>query len=310
MKRYSLAIFIAALVSLTSSCLKDGSKVNLGAGAPVSPPVIQWETAQTDDPPLNAATALYRVFYSRTFPLNVTAINMALEVDLTGADVAPSDITVSLGTNTAAYTAFVAGATTNPQLPTTTYTMPATVTIPKGSRSAVVNLTINSTTLDPTKIYYLPVAITATTYGNVSGNYGTVIYTLNPANKYDGVYSYANATTGNYGAGITAPAAQLVTYVSTVAATALNQVVTTFLQTPSYASTIIYNFSPTLNASGYYPMATTNPISIPGFFIPSSVDPVSGYYPATKTIRAKFTTAGGFNFDETYTYKGPRASTK
>jgi hypothetical protein len=305
MKKISLAIFAAALVSLTSSCLKDG-RVNLGPGAPVSPPVVQWSTAQIDDAPLNGNTALYRLFYGRTFPLNVTAINMALQVDLTGADVAPSDITVSLGTNTAAYTAFVAGATTNPQLPTTTYTMPATVTIPKGSRNATVNITVNSTTLDPTKIYYLPVAVTATTYGNVSGNYGTVIYQLNPANKYDGVYSYTNATTATFGAGITAPAAQMLTYVTTQAGTALSSVVTTFLQSPVYASNIIYTFSSTLNASGYYPITG---ISIPNFFIPSSIDPLSGYNPTTKVIRAKFV-AGGYNFDETFTYVGPRASSK
>lgn len=300
MKKISLAIFATALVSLTS-CLKDG-RVNLGPGAPVSPPVVEWATNTLDDAPLNSNAASYRA-YNRSLPTGGTAVNLTLQVDVTGSDPAPQDITVGLGTNNAAYLTFVGGtaSATTPQLPAAAYTIPATVTIAKGTRSALVNIVINMSLLpDLTKTYYIPVQVTSTNYGNVSGNYGTVIYELIPGNKYDGVYSYANATTATYGAGKTATGAQLVTSLSAPT----TDVQTTFLQTPAFASTITYTFSNTLNASGYYPLTK---VSMPDFFPTSSIDPVSGYYPATKVIRSKFT-AGGYNIDETYTYTGARTS--
>ncbi len=299
MKKLNILLFAAALVSLTS-CLKDGN-VNLGPGAPVSPPVIEWSTAQIDDAPKNSNTSLYRL-YARIYPIG-TSINMGLQVDLTGSGAAPSDITVGLGVSDAAYTAYVAGVTTIPELPAASYTMPPSVTIAKGTRDATVNITLNTTLLDPTKTYYLPVTITSTTYGGISGNYGTVIYSVAPANKYDGLYSYTCSftnTSNNVVTPLTATNAALIT-------SAANSVTTTFLQNPSYASTAVYTFSTTLNAAGFYPVTG---ISLPGFFIPSAIDAnVSGYYPATKVIRAKYT-AGIYTVDETYTYTGSRISTK
>jgi hypothetical protein len=298
MKKINISLFIAALIGLTS-CLKD-NLVNLGPGAPASPPVVEWATAQLDDAPVTGATALYRT-YTRVYPI-AASVNMALQVDLTGSEAAPSDITVTLGTNAAAYTAVVttaAAQAATPQLPSAAYSIPASVVIAKGTRFANVNITLNTTLLDPTKTYYIPVAITATTYGNVSGNYGTVLYTITPPNKFDGLYTYNNAATASVLPGTTVPNSSLIS-------TGANSVTTTFLQSPSYASTIVYTFSSTLNASGFYPIIG---ISIPNYFLVSTIDATSGYNPATKVIKAKFT-AGTYNFDETYTYTGARTSTR
>lgn len=171
------------MVSLTS-CLKDG-KVNLAPGA--SPPVIEWSTAALDDAPSNAVSSLYRL-YTRSYPIS-TSITMVTQVELTGTDAASSDITVGLGVNNAAYTAYVGSSTTNPILPVADYTMPTSVTIAKGTHTATVNIILNTSLFDPTKFYFLPVAITSTTAGAVSGNYGTIIYQLGAKNKYDGIYS-------------------------------------------------------------------------------------------------------------------------
>jgi len=193
MKKFSL-LFAVALLSLTA-CLKDGP-VNLAPGA--SPPVIEWSTATIDDAPSNAVSSLYRL-YTRSFPI-ATSVTMALQVDITGTDPAPSDITVGLGVSQAAYNlyfgvtapgvvpAVVAPAGT-PIMPTTLYTMPTSVTILKGTRTATVNVILNTSLFDVSKFYILPIAVTSTTFGGISANYGTVFYQVGAKNKYDGIYS-------------------------------------------------------------------------------------------------------------------------
>lgn len=81
------------------------------------------------------------------------------------------------------------------------------VTIPANSREVQFSVKINSSLLDLTKLYVLPIKIVSA--GNnaiVAGNNSSVTYTLAIKNKFDGVYTltgqmvdFANATlTGNY----------------------------------------------------------------------------------------------------------------
>lgn len=164
---------MAVAVSL-SSCLKDKA-VNLGPGA--SPPVVEWATSAIQDAPTNAAGNLYRT-YARTLAIG-SSVTMRLQIDYTGTDPAPSDVVVGIGTNTAAYTAYKAKyGTTAAQLPTTAYTLPASVTIPKGERFADVSVVVNTSAITANTPYWLPIAITSTTSGAISGNYGTVIYVI------------------------------------------------------------------------------------------------------------------------------------
>ncbi|QKJ32159.1 DUF1735 domain-containing protein [Mucilaginibacter mali] len=201
MKRISLIMMMAATVSFTA-CIKDNA-VNLGPGA--SPPVVEWETATIQDPPTNAATNIYRT-YGRSFGI-ASSVTMNLKVDYTGTDPAPADITVNLSASTAAYAAYVSkysintgtpayGATgyveannPNPLMPTTLYTMPASVVIPKGQRSATVTITLKTDQFNLAKNYWLPLSITSVSSGTVSGNYGTVIYVVNAKNAYDADYT-------------------------------------------------------------------------------------------------------------------------
>jgi len=194
MKKFSL-LFAGALLSLTS-CLKDG-KVNLAPGA--SPPVIDWATAVTDDAPANSASQLYRM-YTKSYPIAV-ANTLTVGVELTGTDPAPSDITIGIGISSDAYNKFygvtapgvvpaVLAPAGTPILPSTFYSgLPSSVVIAKGTRITYITLTINTTVFDPSKSYILPLAITSTTYGAVSGNYGTVFYQVGAKNKYDGIYT-------------------------------------------------------------------------------------------------------------------------
>jgi len=202
MKKLNVLLFMAALVSLTS-CLKTGP-VNLAPGA--SPMVVEWSTATLDDAPQNSTTATYRL-YKRAYPI-VASVTMPLQIDITGTDAAASDITVGLTIGDAnAYAAFIAPALTapaTPLLPTTVYTAPTSVTIPKGLRTATVNVVLNTQLFDPSKVYYLPVTITSTTSGGISGNYGTVVYQVQAKNQYDGQYNVTGTMTDYVaGSGIT-----------------------------------------------------------------------------------------------------------
>jgi hypothetical protein len=186
MKKLNVLLFLAAMVSFTS-CLKDG-KVNFPEGA--SPMTVQWGTAALDDAPQNSASNIYRT-YARTLAIGA-AIPMTLMVDITGSDVAAQDITVNLTVSTAAYAAYTTKyATTNPILPASIYTMPATVTILKGTRSAAVPIVVNtaSASFSLASVYMLPVQISSVSSGTVSGNYGTVIYLVNAKNAYEADYT-------------------------------------------------------------------------------------------------------------------------
>ena len=179
------------MVASLASCLKAG-KENLPYGA--SPATILWATDAIGDVPTNAIGNIYRTF-GRSFPI-AAAVKMDLQVAITGSDAASTDITVNLVTNTAAFTAYTAKyATTNPQLPAAYYTMPTSVVIPKGQRTATVSIVVNTTLFDLSKVYMLPVGISSVSAGAaVSGNYGTVIYTVNAKNVYEADYT----TTGYF----------------------------------------------------------------------------------------------------------------
>ncbi|MES2275690.1 MAG: DUF1735 domain-containing protein [Bacteroidota bacterium] len=195
MKRIILLMMMAVTVSLTA-CVKDNA-VNLAPGA--SPPVVEWETATIQDAPTNAATNIYRT-YARSFEI-VAAVKQDFKIDLTGTDPASSDVTVGVGVKAQAVTDYnTKYGTTYTLLPANMYTMPASVVIPKGGRSATVSIVINATLFDLTKTYVLPLTITSTTAGGISGNYGTVIYTVSAKNKYDGIYT-VNGTMTDYVAG-------------------------------------------------------------------------------------------------------------
>ncbi|GAB3930876.1 DUF1735 domain-containing protein [Mucilaginibacter myungsuensis] len=187
MKKFCLFLLSLAVVSL-SSCLKDG-KVNLAPGA--SPMVIQWATAGVGDLPLNSVNDPYRI-YGRSY-VRQPSIAMNLQVSLTGTDPASEDITVGIGLNNGAVTP----TTASPLLPTNLYTMPTSVVILKGTRTATVPVVLNTNNFDVTKTYLLPVQITSTTQGGISGNYGTVIYQVQARNKYDGIYTVTGTFNDN-----------------------------------------------------------------------------------------------------------------
>jgi len=184
MKNFIKITSALALAGFLASCLKD-DKANLTPDN--SPPVVEFSTIE-DAPvsPVGSVFALYARAYERA-----PSVEVPLTVNYTGGHPAPQDVTVNIGVSKDAVKAYNEQQTTEygvllPSL----YTIPASVTIPKGQRKATVVATVKLDQVDFDSTYVLPVSIQSVSTGNVSANYGTILVSINPKNEYDGVYDF------------------------------------------------------------------------------------------------------------------------
>lgn len=179
-----VGLFLAG--ATLTSCLDD--KLTLDPSDSVN--VIEFKN------PSNFASP-----YGSKYPLYTRAFDLAPEndypitVSYSGANVAPEDITVSLGVDDAAITQYNAEQHTAYELiPAALYTIPASVVIPKGQRTATVSMKFKSSSFDFSKNYILPIQIKTVSTGTVSGNFGTILLGVSVKNKYDGRYNVTNIT--------------------------------------------------------------------------------------------------------------------
>jgi hypothetical protein len=186
MKIFKNIVGLFVLATALSSCLKD----KLSLDPATSTNVIEFKNPSSFVSPYGSTYSLY----SQSF--NLAAENdYSVTVSYSGANVAPEDITVNLGVDAPALTQYnTEQHTTYDLIPTTLYTMPASVVIPKGQRTATVALKIKSNQFDFSKSYVLPIHITSASSGVVSGNFGTILLNLSAKNKYDGRYTVTNTT--------------------------------------------------------------------------------------------------------------------
>ncbi|TDW99134.1 uncharacterized protein DUF1735 [Dinghuibacter silviterrae] len=178
------------IVSVLTSCLKD--------------------TKTPADPSLGTNNVVE--FMNSSVPISYTSIypqydngvtlvgdtgGFNVNVNWTGAQYdAPTDITVSIAIDTAALTAFNNDQGTSYILPPTdVFSVPSSIVIKKGTPSTITRFTVTGASdYDYTKSYCLPLTITSSSYGVVSSNYGTAMYTFVLNNKYAGTYT----TTGYF----------------------------------------------------------------------------------------------------------------
>ncbi|RYU89412.1 DUF1735 domain-containing protein [Mucilaginibacter terrigena] len=202
MKKYLKIASVLALVTGLSSCLKDEPIIG---GKPQN--IVEFYTT---DAYTSGTTDLYPA-YTKGFTYS-TSDKFDVTVSYSGTDVAPEDITVNLGvngdavprTNAKTIADARADAIANGEdpddaeadvqgdlltnAPTASYQIPANVVIKKGTRRAVVSITVNPSLFDFDHNYVIPLTITSASMGTVSGNFGTVIYGVKYKNQYDGVY--------------------------------------------------------------------------------------------------------------------------
>lgn len=181
MKRILQAIALATFFSSHISCLKD--EMTLDPENSVN--VIEFKNPSSFVSPSGSKYALY----TRAFDL-ADESEYPITISYSGAQVAPEDITVKLGIDTAALSQYNAEQHKKYDLiDEKLYTLVTSVVIPKGERTAVAKLKFKSSAFDFSKKYVLPIQIQSASAGVVSGNFGTILLNVNAKNKYDGVYT-------------------------------------------------------------------------------------------------------------------------
>ncbi|WP_234734248.1 DUF1735 domain-containing protein [Tellurirhabdus bombi] len=184
MKNFIKIVGLFFLGTAFTSCLKD----EMSLDPDNSTNVIEFKNPSSFVSPYGSKYALYAQAFNLA-PEN----SYPVTVSYSGAHVAPEDITVTIGTDPAAVTQYNTeqGAHFD-LLPATLYTAPTQVVIPKGQRTATVELKIKSNNFDFSKNYVLPISITGASSGTVSGNFGTILLNFGAKNQFDGRYRVTN----------------------------------------------------------------------------------------------------------------------
>jgi hypothetical protein len=179
-----ISINIAGLLIVTAaftSCLKD----DITLDPDKSTNVVEFKNPSSFISPSGSTYSMY----AQSFDLAPEA-DYPVTVSYSGAQFAPQDITVTLGVDTAAITQYNTEQhgefdAITPDL----YTLPASVVIPKGQRTAEVVIKLKPGQFDFSKNYVLPVQIKSVSSGIVSGNFGTILLAVKAKNIYDATYA-------------------------------------------------------------------------------------------------------------------------
>jgi hypothetical protein len=184
----NIGIFLAAfLVLAQSACLKDNSNnANPSSG---TNNVVEFQNTSVPD----SYTSPFAQ-YDNGVDIDPVADTggFRININYTGAvSVAPVDITVTLALSQSALDSFNNAVGTNLVIPPSDiFSFPATVTIPKGTRQVSFRPIITSAAdYDYTQSYCLPLTITASSYGIISSNYGTAIFSFVANNQFAGNYT-------------------------------------------------------------------------------------------------------------------------
>lgn len=280
-----LVMLAAGMISSMTSCLKDlktPSDASLG-----SPSVVEFQNISV---PISY-TSIYPQYSLGGLLFNPDTAGFNVSVNWAGAQYnAPQDITVTIALDTAALSAFNADQGTNYVLPPTdVFTFPTSLTIKKGTPQVIGRTVITEASdFDFSQSYALPLSITASTFGGISTNYGTAIYSFGGRNQYDGSYAMTgyvlratdNVLSGNF---------SMTMALETVGANSVQ-----------FLSSVTGNLQPWANLSGVgvgTPMITINSDNTLTLSSSGGIYDAPGYPnrydPATKTFYVSFTWGAG-----------------
>lgn len=196
MKKYSLLILAFSTAFSLTSCLKDKNieDQKYGMAGVEDIQLVEFGFKGSTTSP---AGAIYPVFTPTTLE-SVPSVKFTVPVNYAGADVAPQDITLEIAVDPTLVTTYNAeqGSAYN-ALAANAYTIPATVVIPKGQRTATFEVTVRPTVFDASKENVLPIYIKSSSLGTISGNYGKAILSLPVKSIWEGTYT--SVTQNNYG---------------------------------------------------------------------------------------------------------------
>ncbi|MCZ4243276.1 DUF1735 domain-containing protein [Pedobacter punctiformis] len=175
-------IFISGL----SSCLKDDTIIGPDSPGAIKN-IVEFKNVGAI---ASSTTAPFAVYIPFTLKPTATSAEFEGIINYAGADTAPSDIVVNIAADPsviATYNAKVSGAA-YAALPASSYSFPATVTIPAGQREAKFKITVKPNTFDATKENALALRITSASTGVISGNFGAVIFSMPLESVWQGTY--------------------------------------------------------------------------------------------------------------------------
>nr|WP_294946441.1 DUF1735 domain-containing protein [uncultured Mucilaginibacter sp.] len=190
-KTSSILLGLTALLSF-SSCLKDSRFVDFAA------------VGTTIDIPLGGVSN----FSKGSLTESTDEIIKQFAVNISSPKPLSKDLTITLGVDAAALTAYNASQTAVAfePFPTDSYTIDKTsVVVPAGTRTQVVTVKFDKTKLDPAKSYLLAISITDAQGETINGNYHTKYYSI-IGNDFAGQYAW-HFERRNNGDGSGAPAA-------------------------------------------------------------------------------------------------------
>lgn len=280
---------------LFTSCLKDDS---LTLNTSLSNSVTEFaNTGSIATNPSNGAAPRFAIDLGTLAVGDQTTFNV--NVDYAGAKTAPNDITVTIDIDPTILTTYntehaVDGAnyTTLPDGILQTQ-FPLTITIPKGQSFGQAQVALQLTSaFDFGATYGIPLKITSTSVGDISGNFGTAIYSLVVRNGYDGVYFASGVMVHpSYGGNYSDKEEDMVT-------TGANSVQFQLQTTVLFGVYITLTVDPATNLVS---LASNEVVLDP-------YDPAANYYdPATRTFYLDFGYSGGTrHITMAAVYSGPR----
>lgn len=167
------SLVVAAVLSL-SSCLKDPRLIDLTKGGTV----VDFPKGGLNNFGGSAITDAGDTIVKQ-FAVNVASPNPTTSA--TNITIAV-DNTITDNYNTSQSAVFYE------HMPTNAFALSATdLTVPAGQRYATVSVTFYKSMLDPSKSYMLPIKISKTSNGIISGNYGILYYHF-IGNDFAGTY--------------------------------------------------------------------------------------------------------------------------
>jgi len=233
------ALSLLLAVSLLTSCLKDDRLV---LDPEKGNNVIEFANPAT-------ITTIGSVYPMYTFAYAIVpSVTLPITISYSGPEAtAPEDIVVNFGAGTEAE---VDAYNTDQDaeftlMPSELYKLSTTsVTIKKGESKASFSVTFTPDRFDFELAYVLPLKITSASSGIVSGNFNTILLSVNAKNKYDGVYKVTGTFNDTQNSTFTVLSPQTIHLVTQNA----TQVA---MYDPTYFGTYINLFRTATGVSGY-----------------------------------------------------------
>jgi len=286
--KYAAPVLMLPL--LFASCLKDTELIGPDADGAIWDNIIEFGNLAEPSSPRNSPIPKY----SLSFDIEPSA-TLNLKVKCVGSEKAKEDIRVTIALDNSLIDTYNTENKLEPdekltEMPAARYAITVTeAVIKKGEREAVIPIDLKPDLFTFDANYAIGLAITSTSAGIISGNFGKVVLGLGAKNAYDGTYTYeASANTFNQ-PGKTGTA-RLVTIGPNTVRLMPGLLIT-------YANVVTYTVDPATNKVT---------VALPTTAGTFDTDPSSHYDPATKTFHLKWRWNGTRLFEETLTYTGPR----